>query len=287
MRIVNIFGGLGNQMFQYALMKALEARFNETVLADVHCFKDYARHNGLEIEKIFPIELKLASKEDVKQLAYYASSYQVHKVLKWLRIKKKSTVQEILSTPYHSDVFRIQDTYYDGYWQDARYYESMRPLLLDVFKFRIPLDERNGELCRMLNESDSVGIHIRRGDYLKKKRYRGICDIAYYERSIEMARSRLAHPHFYFFSNDIRWCKDYLVHLMQPGEFTFVDWNTGKSSYVDMQLMSHCRMLIIANSSFSWWAAYLNTRAQMVIAPQKWFNSNPPLQIQLKEWQLV
>ena len=287
MRIVNIFGGLGNQMFQYALIKVLENQLNETVLADTHCFKGYTRHNGLEIEKIFSVELQLASKEDVKKLAFYASSYRVHKVLKWLRIKKTSTIQEILSKPYHQDVFRTQDTYYDGYWQNSRYYESIRPQLIEIFKFRIPLDERNQKLCQIISNSDSVGIHIRRGDYLKKKRYRGICDLVYYERAIREARNKFEHPHFYFFSNDIAWCQENLQHLMRDGEYTFVDWNVGFRSYVDMQLMSNCRMLIIANSSFSWWAAYLNTKAKCVIAPKKWFNVSPPLQIQLKEWQLI
>ena len=287
MRIVNIFGGLGNQMFQYALIKILEEKFHETVLADTHLFHDYSRHNGLEIEHIFSIQLQLASKKEIKKLAFYTSSYKVHKVLKWLHIKKPTTITEVLSKPYHQDVFRKKDTYYDGYWQDPKYYKEIRTQLTDCFQFKLPLDSKNKKTLYSINSCPSVGIHIRRGDYLKKSRYRGVCDEEYYIKAIHLIQQKMEYPHFYFFSNDIAWCKDNLTSIIEGNDYTFVDWNKGPNSYVDMQLMSECRALIIANSSFSWWAAYLNKVAETIIAPKKWFNATPPLQIQLKDWILI
>lgn len=287
MRIVNIFGGLGNQMFQYALIKALEARFHEPVMADIHLFQGYSRHNGLEIERVFPIKLQLASKSDIKKLAFYAPSYDTHKLLKWLHIKKKSTIQEILSKPYHQDVFRETSTYYDGYWQDPFYFEGIDNLIIECFQFKNELNSQNNNLCKDLHIQNSIGVHVRRGDYLKKARYRGVCDVEYYKQAFRLVQQRIDHPHYYLFSNDIAWCKDNLIPLLGGNEYTFVDWNNGADSYIDMQLMSHCKSLIIANSSFSWWAAYLNKTADLIIAPQIWFNATPPLQIQLKSWTLI
>lgn len=287
MRIVNIFGGLGNQMFQYALMKALEERFHEPVLADVHLFHDYTRHNGLEIERIFPIQLSLAPKDSIQKLAFYAPTYNTHKLLKWLHIKKPSTIQEILSKPFHEDVFRIRDTYYDGYWQDPEYFINIKHLLSECFTFKLPLDGKNKEIHDTICSSDSVGIHVRRGDYLKKARYRGVCDLEYYTRAIQQVLQEIRQPHFYFFSNDMEWCKENLTPLLSQDKYTFVDWNKGTESYIDMQLMTQCKSLIIANSSFSWWAAYLNKRAELIIAPKIWFNTTPPIKIQLDSWLLI
>lgn len=287
MRIVNIFGGLGNQMFQYALMKALEERFHEPIWADTHLFYDYSRHNGLEIERIFPIQLSIATKDCIKKLAYFAPNYNTHKLLKWLHIKKTSTIQEILSKPYHEDVFRDRDTYYDGYWQDPKYFIGIEHLLSESFAFKLPLNEKNKRIHDIICSTTSVGIHVRRGDYLKKARYRGVCDMKYYTLAIQQVLQQMIQPHFYFFSNDIGWCKEHLTPLLPQDQYTFIDWNKETESYIDMQLMTQCKSLIIANSSFSWWAAYLNKRANLIIAPKTWFNTQPPLQIQLDSWQLI
>lgn len=287
MKIVNIFGGLGNQMFQYALILALEKRYGENVLADIHYMNDYDRHHGIELEKIFPVKLKLATKDDIKKLSFYASTYKMHKYLKWLHIRKPSTIVEILSKPYHADVFTDKSCYYDGYWQDSRYYIDIKEELAECFTFKNPLNPNNQETLNHICSCNSIGIHIRRGDYLKKARYRGICDVEYYTKAIKLVKEQISNPHFYFFSNDIEWCKDNLMSLMADSEYSIVDWNKGEDSYIDMQLMSNCQSLIIANSSFSWWAAYLGYKKDLVIAPKTWFNTTPPLSIQMEEWVLV
>ena len=96
MRIVNIFGGLGNQMFQYALIVALEKKYGEEVLADIHYMNDYTRHQGIELEKIFPIKLNIANRDDIRKLSFYTSTYNSHKYLKWLHIKNhRDTVKTL------------------------------------------------------------------------------------------------------------------------------------------------------------------------------------------------
>ena len=287
MKIVNIFGGLGNQMFQYALIEALKSKYGEVVLADIHYFKDCVPHNGYELETIFPVKLQYASAKDVKRLAFYEPNYKLHRIIKHLHIKKRTTILELLSKPYHEDVFVESSRYYDGYWQDPRYFEGLRDVLAERFAFKLQLDGRNFSICQQIEACQSVGIHVRRGDYLKKKRYRGVCDVDYYAKAIEYVRQQVHSPHFFVFSNDMEWCKENLLGLLDGNYCLFVDWNCGKDSYKDMQLMTRCHSLIMANSSFSWWAAYLNNRANVIVAPQIWFHSYPPLQIQLKDWYLL
>lgn len=287
MKIVNIFGGLGNQMFQYALMIALKSKYGEDVLADTHYLADYKRHNGLELEHVFAIKLPLATAKDVKRVAFYAPNYKIHRIAKHLHIKKPSTVLELLSRPYHDDVFVEKNRYYDGYWQDPRYFEDVNEKVKASFAFRNSLDERNERLCQEICCCNSIGIHVRRGDYLKNNRYQDICDVDYYSRAIEHIKQQVKEPCFYVFSNDIKWCKDELARFLEDCSCFYVDWNGGKESWKDMQLMANCHSLIIANSSFSWWAAYLKKSKGVVVAPKTWFHSTPPLQIQLDEWHLL
>ena len=194
---------------------------------------------------------------------------------------------EILSKPYHDDVFTDRSRYYDGYWQDPQYFADIREELTACFTFKNPLKGKNAEVLKTITSSNSVGIHVRRGDYLKKARYRGLCDVGYYTHAISSIKKNIDNPHFFFFSNDMEWCEEHLLPLIVDNNHTFVDWNNGENSYIDMQLMSECKSLIIANSSFSWWAAYLGNMKEMVIAPKTWFNTTPPLPIQLKEWTLL
>lgn len=287
MKIVNVFGGLGNQMFQYALMVALKSKYDEDVLADTHYLADYKRHNGLELEHVFAINLPLATAKDVRRVAFYAPSYKIHRIVKHFHIKKPSTVLELLSRPYHDDVFVENERYYDGYWQDPRYFEDVQEQVKAAFTFKNALDERNEHLRQELCGCHSVGMHVRRGDYLKNDRYQGICDVEYYARAIAHVKQQFDAPCFYVFSNDIHWCKDELAPFLEGSPCLYVDWNAGKESWKDMQLMANCHSLIIANSSFSWWAAYLKRRTGVIVAPKTWFHSTPPLQIQLDAWHLM
>ena len=116
---------------------------------------------------------------------------------------------------------------------------------------------------------ESVGIHVRRGDYLNIPLYSGICDLPYYTRAIEYIKSKSKNPKFYIFSNDMEWCK---INLPVENA-VFVEANTGINSIFDMILLSSCKYNIIANSSFSWWGAWLNKNKKAVIAPTKWYNN--------------
>ena len=172
-----------------------------------------------------------------------------------------------------------------GFWQDHSYYDDYRDVLRKVFRFKNDLNEKNQQLYDEIEMSDSsVGIHIRRGDYLNNKKYMGICDVDYYSKGITYIKSKIHNPFFYIYSNDMEWCKQNIVPIIGENRLIYVDWNKGDNSYIDMQLMSRCKSLIIANSSFSWWAAYLNDRDPLVISPQKWKNNYCGFDFHLSNW---
>ena len=286
MKIVNIIGGLGNQMFQYALLVGLRETFKEKIYTDISGFSNYHLHNGVELEQIFPIVLEHNSREipHIKKLTL--SRY----MFRYFPFLCRRNQYEYPDFRYNENVFieNKADCYYSGYWHNYRYVEPFRNILLKEFTFKKPLSEVSRQIAEKLLREDSIGIHVRRGDYLKEKQYQGICELTYYERAIKLLKDRFDKPSFYVFSNDMDWCKDNLESLTGKDNTVYVDWNRGTDSYQDMQLMTYCKGLIIANSSFSWWGAFLNqVERHIIIAPKRWKNTNYNLEIQLPEWTLI
>ena len=173
-----------------------------------------------------------------------------------------------------NEVERTDSVYYDGYWQNEGNFRDIRNLVLTAFTFPEFLDEKNKMLACKLKAYNSVSCHIRRGDYLKIPTM-CVCTPEYYVQAIDKM-NKLVNPNLYcVFSDDINWCKNHLSQLWEGKKVVYVDWNKGKESFRDMQLMSLCKHNIIANSSFSWWGAWLNqNEKKIVIAPEKWMNKN-------------
>lgn len=288
MKIVKFYGGLGNQMFQYAMLIALKCTHNEHVLMDTSLYGSYGLHNGFELPLIFNITADKATKEEIKKLSWYTTNYKFARLIHYvLPHKQTEYVERTYGKFYHEALSFEDDKAFDGYWQHWEYFDKYRETVLKEFSIRTPLDEINNSLYKTLIQSlQSVSIHIRRGDYLKSKLYKGICEVDYYRQAIISAKKIVGNDaHFYFFSNDFDWCTKHLADLIDSCYFHKVDWNTGTNSYKDMILMSACRINIIANSSFSWWAAYLNQREDKnVIAPKLWINKKMPNPIQMQEW---
>ena len=187
-----------------------------------------------------------------------------------------------------SEVWSNCDRYYEGYWQNWEYFIEAQTEVRSTFTFKKELVGRNAKVIREIQYAKMpVSLHIRRGDYLHHKLFVGLCDLNYYKKAIDYVLNNYDTPQFYLFSNDIEWCKTYILPLVQGYPFILVDWNSGVESYIDMQLMSCCRINIIANSSFSWWAAWLNDSSEkIVIAPKLWAHSPYGKEIQLKSWLL-
>jgi hypothetical protein len=165
--------------------------------------------------------------------------------------------------------------YLYGYWQSEKYFQSIKSIIRSDFQFLNALDSRNALLAKEIQNTLSVSVHIRRGDYLSNYRtskIMHICEPDYYQRAITHLSTQLNKPKFYIFSDDIAWVKD---RLSVPADTKFIEHNIGKESYRDMQLMSLCKHNITANSSFSWWGAWLNDNPnKLVVMPRKWFVNN-------------
>lgn len=288
MKIVKYIGGLGNQMFIYAFSVALRETFRQEILVDTHYYKSRNFHNGLEIERIFGIHLTEAKLSDKLKMSWYFPNYWIDYHLLGKLPARKNTVRELPGQKVSLELLDdSSDKFYDGYWQSYQYFDSCRDVILKEFTFpKISMEDKlNFELNeRLKNEENSVGIHIRRGDYLKNWKYRGLCGIDYYQKAIAYILEHIKSPKFFLFSDDIDWVKENISPLVKGYDVTFVNWNHSINSYKDMQLMAMCKNLIIANSSFSWWAAYLNQNNPIVVAPEKWINSFMDFRIQYKDW---
>lgn len=276
MKIVKVIGGLGNQMFQFALYKTLQKQFpDERVLLDLHCFNGYHKHRGFEIGQLFHAKYEEASLREVAKVAYPYPNYQCWRFGSRILPNRKTMLKEKANYAFDSTALtRKGDTYYDGYWQHEEYFLTIREDLLQTFAFTgFEENGKNQETALLVTNKNSCAIHVRRGDYVKDKLFCNICDIEYYQRAIQLMTEKVHPDLFCIFSDDIPWCHKHLPSLLGETQIVYADWNMGKDSFYDMHLMSLCHHQIIANSSFSWWGAWLNTNeGQTVIAPQKWWN---------------
>ncbi|MDR1881570.1 MAG: alpha-1,2-fucosyltransferase [Prevotella sp.] len=268
---VLLSGGLGNQMFQYAAAKSLAARLNTSFSVDMYTFtkktRATTRSYGLDTFNIGNISRSSSLK--AKLVTKARPFIQKHREF-FQRFGILTDTYAILYQPVFETI--SGNIILSGYFQNERYFKGISGDLGEDFSFKPPLAGKNLEIATELGKNQSVAIHIRRGDYLDVNSQSNFItlDKAYYERAIKHIINRVDTPVFYVFSEDFDWIKGNLDF----GDFpvAFIDWNKGKDSYIDMQLMSLCKHNIIANSSFSWWGAWLNACPdKIVIAPGQWF----------------
>lgn len=268
MKIVRFLGGLGNQMFQYAFYKAIQNKFSN-VKADLSSFKSEHHHNGYELERIFDISVDEAS---VFMSGIYNIQNQkwIYRKLRQLLDLKKSYHEEQLNFSFDPKIFSDSKSgYYYGFWQNEKYYAHISSQIRKDFEFKPLTDNQNIDILDKINQTNSISIHVRRGDYVAHPSFGGVCEKDYYQKAIQKIHQQVINAKFFIFSNDINWC----MNNLETENCDFISWNTGTNSYIDMQLMSNCKHNIIANSSFSWWAAWLNANPdKIVIGPQKWLN---------------
>lgn len=277
MKIINILGGLGNQMFQYALAIALREQYkSEEVFIDISNFKGYSLHNNYELNKLFPISIPTASISQIIKTNIPYFNYNLWRVGSRLFRFLPSYITE---KKYRKKFINNQSSkipsnaYFDGYWQSENYFKKHRDTILKEFTFSKIDEDENLKLLPSVKNKNSVSIHIRRGDYVNHPLFKDICTIKYYQNAIDKIKSLTKVDNFIIFSNDIEWCKENFKDEFGNIEVIFVNWNKGDKSFRDMQLMSLCKHNIIANSSFSWWGAWLNQNPnKIVIAPFKWNN---------------
>ena len=283
MKIVNILGGLGNQMFVYAMYLALkEAHPDEEVYLCRRSYKGYSLHNGYELGNVFGADAPEASLWQLVKIAYPYWNYRTWQFMRHLFPKRGCMLLGTEDIPFdYENVTRNEDGFYDGYWQNENNFLPIRNKILKAFSFPKFNDNKNIELAELITNKRAVSCHVRRGDYLKDP-LDGVCTSEYYVKAIDEINKKVSPELYCVFSDDIKWCKENLGEIIgKDKEIVFVDWNKGENSFRDMQLMSLCNHNIIANSSFSWWGAWLNNHDdKVVVAPNIWMNKpmvNNPL----------
>ena len=276
MNRVAVFGGLGNQMFQYALAMSMDASGIPTTVS-VRDFLAYRHHQGFELTKVFDIPVPFFEKLKIGLLGATTSLWEhrmmmgvLGRYLSWERKRNKNIFLEKKEHVFDPEVFKCKNQLLIGTWQAERYFADQRDLIREVYNFKKPTDNVNIEMAHKLSEINGVAVHIRRGDYMTQNWKATHCVIdgpAYYEEAIHYIRGKVQNPVFYFFSDDMDWVKSHF----KSKDYVFVHHNKGKKSYLDMYLMSLCKHHVISNSTFSWWAAWLaNYQEQIVIQPTPW-----------------
>lgn len=296
MVIIQLAGGLGNQLQQYALYRKFiqlgtEARLDTSWFQEKMDERNAQRDNGtsreLELANFDGLTYKICTEEEREKLTGKNNI--------WGKIQRKLLPSFVYwfheSQMYHPEIFQFKNMYLSGYFACEKYYSDILDDLRKSIRFPKSQNPANQQMAEEISSCRSVSMHIRRGDYLKRENaemFGGICTDAYYETSIRKIKEEEPEAHFYLFSDDV----DYAKQKYAGPEYTVVDINHGKDSYFDMWLMSRCRHNICANSTFSFWGARLNGNdGKIMIRPTIHKNSQTFVKAEMEElwkgWKFV
>jgi Glycosyl transferase family 11 len=290
MIIVKLNGGMGNQMFQYAAGRRLAHVHNTDLKLDLGWFHDIPQNETPRKYELaaFNVSATAASAGEIARFRETALSVRLRRILPIsLPFFKRRHIYEA-HFHFDADILNLPDNVYlEGYWQCPGFFADIKDVVRKEFTVRTEAVAENQQMAEEIAQRESVSIHVRRGDYVSNSVTRagfGICPPQYYRAATEIIAARTGRPHFFVFSDDPRWVKENLS-FVSPA--TFVDLNGPDKAYEDMRLMSLCKHHIIANSSFSWWGAWLsNNPDKIVIAPRQWFRNSETKTDDLlpKEW---
>lgn len=276
MIISKLIGGLGNQMFQYAAGRRA-AFINKTFLKlDISGYKNQEGMTKREyLLNCFNICEEFASISEINKLK--GKNNLLQKILR----KNYPIIDNrtfIIEKHFHfsPNILKTSNNVYlEGYWASEKYFKDIEDIIRQDFTFKFKPDLENKKLIEKIKNCMSISIHVRRGDYVSVKKTHechGVCSLEYYKKAINLITAQVKKPHFFIFSDEPEWIKQNLK-LKYPN--TIIDYNFHKKDYEDLRLISLCKHNIIANSSFSWWGAWLNNNQnKIVIAPKKWFKDS-------------
>jgi hypothetical protein len=265
-------------MFQYALGRKISYINNVELKLDISGFRTY-KLRLYNINKYNIVE-KIATDEEIEP--FLQSNIELNR----RELKKLHNLSGLFS-PYYKrryvrersnlfdpNILKITDNaYLDGYWASYKYFADIEDLLQNDFTVKDDMDRMNADIAHAISETESVSIHFRRGDYVTNPHtnaYHGTCSLDYYQKAVKDICKQVPDPRFFVFSDDPEWVQQ---NFSIPYPIKFVTINGPDEPYKDLQLMSLCKHHITANSSFSWWGAYLCTnKDKRVYSPNKWFN---------------
>lgn len=269
---IKLKGGLGNQMFQYATLKALSLIHKKKIYIDLESIKKAQLTTDLFTPRKFSLNVFGIEATPLPILFRFALKISV--VLKKILTSDINLFYNSYNDDSDLSIIKFP-AYLDGYFQSENYFKEFRQQILAEFSFKFALDKANERLLCDLNKNESISIHFRRADYVDKPEvslFHGVCSLDYYRTAIEYLKEKIHSPVFYVFTDDPIWVQTYFIDSNPLYRMVLVNINHGVDSWKDMYLMSKCRYNIIANSSFSWWGAWLNTNPdKIVIAPSQWY----------------
>lgn len=286
MKIIKLMGGLGNQMFQYAFYIAQSSQYKHIYYDANTLYEEMQKMGRGTIFDCFTLEgPKRTLNHKIGQrcisLLHGKHPYFFSKLFR----KAHSWHNDTQVEKYLVEEATASDGYYEGYWQSEKYFDGCQEKVRAAFQIKNPLPEQSEKYLSMIrNEENPVSIHLRLGDYLtpeNKALFGNICTEYYYFKAISYIQGQIPNAKFFIFSNDIEQAKS----LFSNYNCVFVEGNDEKNGWADMYLMSQCKHNIIANSSFSWWGAWLNVNpAKIVTAPQRWLNTSKTPDICPDDW---
>jgi hypothetical protein len=271
MILVRLCGGLGNQLFQYAAGRRLaHARGAELVL-DLGWYAQTPSSNTPRKYELahYPIQARTTTRAEDWWCRFHSGRLLRRLPIiprRWHNFREKAFDfdRSVLDLP--------DDTYLDGYWQSHCYFEDIADAIRAEATPLKPAGPRDMAVNEKIVATASVSLHVRRGDYVTHKAAAGVhgtCSVSYYQKALAKIASLVRNPHFFIFSDDVEWARS---SIATPGPNTFVDHNGPEAAFQDLRLMSLCKHHVIANSSFSWWGAWLNPNEEkVVVSPQAWF----------------
>ena len=264
---IKLSGGLGNQMFQFATGYAVARKNNVDLSLDLKRFNHQADHNGFQLQDVFEIYSKVDFLNNPVNFRFINFKEILNKIgIGYHKFKEPHFhyAHEIHSIPKHSLL--------NGYWQSELYFKNYSQEIRKIFSFCNKLEKKNLLIANDISKNNSISIHVRRGDYLLKQNNNLYADLSeYYNKAIKDSVKCFNDPKFFIFTDDPLWVND---NFNVGFSHTIVDVNNGSKSFFDMHLMSLCKANIIANSSFSWWGAWLNNNKNKIIyTPKNWFKN--------------
>lgn len=273
MIIIKLLGGLGNQLFQYAVARGL------ALIHNTDLFLDISGYSSSILRKyelgVFNINASIASPDILKYVPFSISDacylnirhvFSGNIKIQYFKEKNFAFQKEILSLP--------DNIYLDGYWQSEKYFSFFEGILRKELSFASQPSIINQEHLERIKRCNSVSVHIRRGDYISNRKtmdIHGFLGTDYYARALNLVKEKITGPTIFVFSDDIDWA---IENFKTDLPTHFIDHNRKENAYEDLRLMCTCKHHIIANSSFSWWGAWLcKNPDKVIIAPKRWFNT--------------
>ncbi len=290
MIIVRLFGGLGNQMFQYAAARNLAHKYNSELKINLDILLDRTAKSQSYVFRdydlsIFNIQENFASKHEVDKIIRRSRNDFFNRILNKIFGYKRGYVRES-NFKYSESISRSGDNILlEGYWQTEKYFFDVREILKKEFTFKNTASENINNFIEKIRQVDSVCVNVRRGDFLTNSNH-GFCGLEYYKKARQIINNKVRDPHYFVFSDDIEWCREHLVFFENV---VFVSHDFAGNKFQDyLRLMQNCKNYIIPNSSFAWWAVWLNgDENKIVIAPSTWYKGGDTSDIYNSSWIVI